>query len=197
MCPDQQILSLYLDGELPSPWKEKMDAHLASCQACRHRLEQYQKLSTVLEEDRTEALPETESRVWNRVISQIPTQVDRAANNYRIWRRSVSLPLPLAAAAAAVFAVVLFLAVQGRQYSSLQYPNSAQEQGLSYGIAASIGTDIENMPPMSDMNSVLQYLAKQESSDFVLIELPETRSFSSYGEPALLRAVDYQGRSSH
>jgi predicted anti-sigma-YlaC factor YlaD len=196
MCPDRQILSLYLDGELPSPWKEKLEAHLASCQECRNRLEQYQKLSSVLEGNRMVALPETESRVWNRMISQIPAQ-SGAASNYQIWRRSVSLPVPLAAAAAAVFAVVLFLAVQG-----LQYPNSAQEQGLSYGIAASIGTDIEDMysmsdmPPMSDMNSVLQYLSKQESSDYVLIELPESRSFSSYGEPALLRAADYQGRSS-
>ncbi|MDR0313483.1 MAG: zf-HC2 domain-containing protein [Treponema sp.] len=191
MCPDRQILSLYLDGELPSPWKEKMEAHLASCQECRNRLEQYQKLSTVLEKNRVEALPETESKVWNKVISQMPAHSDQAANNHQIWRRSVSLPVPLAAAAAAVFVAVLFLAVQG-----LQYPSNAPGQGLqSYGIAANMGAD-EDMFDMSDLNSVLLYLSRQESSDNVVIELPEARSFSSYGEPALLRAVDYQGRSS-
>jgi hypothetical protein len=102
------------------------------------------------------------------------------------------LPVPLAAAAAAVFVAVLFLAVQG-----LQYPNSASGQGLqSYGIASNTGTDIEDMFDMSDLNSVLLYLSRQESSDNVVIELPDARNFSSYGEPALLRAVDYQGRSS-
>jgi hypothetical protein len=193
MCPDRQILSLYLDGELPSPWKEKMEAHLASCQECRARLGQYQKLSAVLEEDRIKASPDVQSRVWSKIAAQKPAQYYPAANN-RIWRRSVSLPVPLAAAAAAVFAVVLFLAVQGMQFSGV---NSAPDQGYgAYSISASMD-DSEEMLSMSDMNSVLQYLSRQESSDFMFIDLPETRNFSSYGEPALLRASDYSRGRQH
>ncbi|GHU05470.1 hypothetical protein FACS1894147_11680 [Spirochaetia bacterium] len=48
MCPDRQILSLYHDDELPSPWKEKLESHVASCPACAARLAQYRDLSRVL-----------------------------------------------------------------------------------------------------------------------------------------------------
>jgi hypothetical protein len=185
MCPDRHILSLYLDGELPSPWKEKMEAHLASCQECRARLGQFQTLSAVLEEDRMEVPPDLQSRVWNKIATQ--THAHDVAKKRRIWNQNISLPVPLAAAAAAVFAVALFLAVQGTRFTG---PNSAPNQGASYGITASTG-DYEEIPTMSDMNSVLQYLSRQESSDFMFIDLPETRNFSSYGEPSFLRAADY------
>jgi anti-sigma factor RsiW len=45
MCPDRQILSVYLDEELPSPWKEKMEAHVSSCAECQAVLEKYQAVS--------------------------------------------------------------------------------------------------------------------------------------------------------
>jgi hypothetical protein len=194
MCPDRQILSLYHDGELPSPWKEKMEAHLASCQGCRSQLEQYQKLSMIMEGDRIEVLPETEQRVLDRIISQNQMQSYRTTGNPQIWKRNISLPIPLAAAAAAVFVVALLLAVQRGQY-----PASTPEQGFGpYGITATMGTGAEDMIPMADMNSVLQYLSRQEASDFLFIELPEeTRNFSSYGEPAFLKAADYPRRRSH
>ena len=30
-CPDKDLYSAYVDGELQSPWKEKIEAHLVSC----------------------------------------------------------------------------------------------------------------------------------------------------------------------
>jgi hypothetical protein len=169
-----------------------MEAHLASCQECRTQLGQYQKLSAVLEEDRMGASPELQTRIWNKIAAQSPVRDFRAGNNNRIWKRSVSLPVPLAAAAAAVFVVALFLAVQAMQYAGRT--TNPNQEFASYGITASIGADAEEMLTMSDMNSVLQYLSRQESSDFVFIDLPENRNFSSYGEPAFLRADDYSKR---
>ena len=34
MCPDRGLLSAYVDGEVPSPWKERLAAHLSECPSC-------------------------------------------------------------------------------------------------------------------------------------------------------------------
>lgn len=45
MCPDPQLLSVYYDGELPHPWKGKMESHLEQCPRCRQKLENFSLLS--------------------------------------------------------------------------------------------------------------------------------------------------------
>ena len=188
MCPDRQILSLYLDGELPSPWKEKMDTHLVSCEKCRSHLAQYQKLREIMQEDRVEFSLEMKNRAWDNIISGMPgdhakrKMVNPVREHQIFWNRRVSLPFPALAAAAAVFIIITFLAIQG-----IRSPQTDQE----FGIATGIGADVQEIIPVSDMDSVLQYLFAEAMSDFVVIRLPETRSFSSSGEPALIRAADY------
>lgn len=39
MCIDEQLLSAYLDGEAPEPYKTQVAEHLSYCSACRSRLE--------------------------------------------------------------------------------------------------------------------------------------------------------------
>ena len=34
MCPDRDLVSAYVDGEVPSPWRERLEEHLASCPNC-------------------------------------------------------------------------------------------------------------------------------------------------------------------
>ena len=188
MCPDRQILSLYFDGELPSPWKEKMDAHLVSCENCHSHLAQYHRLKEILEKDRIEASGELKNRVWDKTMGRPvhKKQFSPLRGNKVLWSRSVSMPFPAAVAAAAIFIIIALLAIQGRQS-----PRTEPE----LGIAASIGAEVQEIIPISDMDSVLQYLSVEAMSDFVVIRLPETRSFSSSGEPALLRAADYSRRS--
>jgi hypothetical protein len=43
----------------------------------------------------------------------------------------------------------------------------------------------------ADMNSFLQYLENEDSADFMIIRLPETRSFSNHGQPTIIKASDY------
>jgi len=35
MCPDETLLTAYVDDEVPSPWKERIEAHLDQCARCR------------------------------------------------------------------------------------------------------------------------------------------------------------------
>ena len=50
-CPDKDLYSAYVDGELQSPWKEKIEEHLVSCEKCRSVVDSYRKISLKLSED--------------------------------------------------------------------------------------------------------------------------------------------------
>jgi hypothetical protein len=41
------------------------------------------------------------------------------------------------------------------------------------------------------MESVLQYLGSNDTGDILILRLPESRNFASYGEPAIIKAADY------
>ncbi|MDR2257911.1 MAG: zf-HC2 domain-containing protein [Treponema sp.] len=199
MCPDHQMLSVYLDGELPSPWKEKMEKHLAFCASCRDRLESYGEISRHLK--RAEAAPaEAEAvpagtvfageaalegakdRVWLRLQN---LEAPRRRPGPAIWRRSVSIPLPAAAAAAVIFCIAL-AAVLFRQNTG-----TPQMQDMA---TAGVDLDVRGIMPVSDMHGVLQYLGDQDTGDIVILRLPESRSFMSSGEPTLLKAADLPAR---
>ena len=47
-CPDKDLYSAYVDGELQSPWKEKIEVHLVSCEKCRSVVDSYRKISLKL-----------------------------------------------------------------------------------------------------------------------------------------------------
>ena len=50
-CPDKDLYSAYVDGELESPWREKIEAHLASCEKCSVIVDSYKKMSLKLSEN--------------------------------------------------------------------------------------------------------------------------------------------------
>jgi anti-sigma factor RsiW len=50
MCPDRELLSAYFDGEVPSPWRERIARHLESCAACTRTLERYSGLAATLQD---------------------------------------------------------------------------------------------------------------------------------------------------
>ena len=45
MCIDSQMLSAYLDGELPEPYRTQVEEHLEHCAACRKHLEDMKALA--------------------------------------------------------------------------------------------------------------------------------------------------------
>lgn len=192
MCPDYHILSVYFDQELPSPWKEKMELHLISCPVCRARLERFRRCSEALQYPpgggRTPKLPVMEAakdRVWQR-MARLETEKWGWGQSHSLWQRTLSIPLPLAAAAAVLLIMAFFLTLT-RQPVGI--PPSQDT------VAASEMVDMQGFIPASDMHEVLQYLENQDMTDIVIIRLPETRSFSSSGEPTMLRAADYTRRN--
>jgi anti-sigma factor RsiW len=216
MCPDPQLLSIYMDGELPSPWKEKMEAHLAKCSVCKSNYDNFKKLQgyfkkdhnqrrTIVERGLTEdGKPEELNAAGEPEIKEHPlSEYDfiekskekvwrnlehRSRRHYSVWQRRLSVPLSAVAAAAAVVIVILtLLYVNGAFHRSI--PDSTSKTNF---ILAS-EEELPDLVPVADMNGVLQYLGV-DSSDTLIIKLPESRNFLRSGEPAIIRAADYQRR---
>ena len=185
MCPDRQIISLYVDGELPSPWDGKMKAHLESCEKCRSALAGYRSIKNHLSDDPEKALSEAQERVWQKLTA--PALVVFREPKKAIWSRNITLPIPVAAAAALVF--VAFFALVGIR--SLYRPTPILQEQIA---ASGIGLNDNGMVNIQDMAGVLQYLSGQDNGDFMVIRLPESRTFSRVGEPALINAADYSRR---
>jgi hypothetical protein len=175
MCPDRQILSVYFDNELCSPWKEKLEAHLENCPECRASLEAYRQTREAFLADKL-PVGKAQSRVWEQFSPLEPLKVVKQS----IWSRSLRIPVPVAAAAGLVLAAAMTLLV------ALRPAPSADSQ------LADMGMDVQGMLPVSDMASLLQYLGGDSSPDMVIITLPET-TFRSAGEPKIIRAADYSG----
>lgn len=185
MCPDRQLLSVYFDGELPSPWKEKLETHLEACAACSARLRAYRGGSSTLRAGAPspEAVEAARGRAWRSVAA-----VDRLPRSVRgPVLRPLAVPVP--AAAAALLAVAVGSALVGG-------PVVAALGGNGGKAVARIDTEMTEALPVADMGGVMRYLESQESpADIVIIRLPEAKSFSSFGEPTLVRAADYHRSS--
>jgi len=185
-CPDRQLLSVYFDGEMPSPWKEKMESHIAECPHCAKKLEEYKNIFSCFTDDDETEIKAARERVWQnlgidaaaekipvRRVPAIPRIVRHA------WQRRVSIPLP-AAAAIAVALIALALLWMQRTPETQNMTLASETEFESPGII-----------PVSDMESVLQYLGGRDNGDVIILRLPESRNFVNYSEPAIIRAADY------
>lgn len=192
MCPDPEILSVFLDNELPSPWKERLEAHLVSCEPCRAHLAALQGISRVMHEEAASSdlvAKAAYARIRER-IEQAPASSAREKGargmtislpDFSRFARPVSIPFPVVAAAAAVFALMALLVMRPFSRSESSLPRIAAQE--------------ETIPTM-DIPAILRYLEEREGSDGVMvIQLPESGSFVPMGEPTLIKAADYRGGS--
>ncbi|MDR0567608.1 MAG: zf-HC2 domain-containing protein [Spirochaetaceae bacterium] len=177
MCPDNHIISVYFDGELPSPWKEKLETHLEECPRCRAELEGFKRCSQILQADTSDAEGAKE-RIWQKMRPLYAGNRPRR----RLWGRTIAVPLPAAAIAAGICAALILAAVRPAPAG----PPPAQDAISGAGMM-----DLQGILPVSNMNDVLQYLGDKDTTDIVIIHLPESRSFSTAGEPTIIKASDY------
>jgi len=205
MCPDPQLLSIYVDGELPSPWKEKMEAHLKGCSVCNEKLKNFKHLHELFKKDNTvrrtyvervvdeaeeertyteEEMRETKDRIWKRIESKRKVRSN-------VWRRRLSIPVPVAAAAAVI--LVLFAGIWVNRQTVIQNELARQAESINK-VNFILASEEEELPVINpaaaDLNGVLQYLGG-DGTEIIIIQLPE-RNFQRSGEPAIIRAADYQ-----
>jgi len=192
MCPKRQIISLYYDGEVPSPWKEKMKAHLDSCPKCRAILSEYGYLGEHLSGAQAEAITEAQGRVWKKLTAPellspgIEARGIVSRTKTRNWR-NITLPLPVAAAAVLVM-ITSFTLLGVNSFNRPPVQN--------HMTPASIAVDDQRIVPVNDISGIIQYLSSQGIGDFMVIRLPaESPNFSRTGEPVLINAAHYSRRN--
>jgi len=205
MCPEPQLLSIYVDGELPSPWDEKLELHLKECPACSKKAENFKRLHELFNKDSSaKKIDEAEiqaskEKVWHNIEAKWRNAPHDTTLHFtprpRVWQRRISISLPVAAAAAIVIALVtMFISNSGRILNNGLAAKKANfnEEKTNFSIAAE--EEIPGIiPAAADLNGVLQYLGA-DGSDIIILRLPESKNFSRSGEPAIIRAADYSRR---
>lgn len=213
MCPEPQILSIYMDGELPSPWKEKMETHLTECSSCKQKFNNFKQMQELFKKDNQkqtvaegdaseqELMEMAKERVWRNLESgrrfqprSKTSSTGRFAQKSRsLMYRRFSIPIPAAAAAAIAIALITALWVRGTPANNNNYAATPviQEERTEF-ILASEQQMPGIIPPTADINSVLQYLVS-DRPDIIILQLPENSNFSRYGEPVMVRAADLPG----
>jgi len=213
MCPEPQMISIYMDGELPSPWKEKLEAHLSECSLCSEKLESFKMMHKLFFKDLSqgqnenaadEFAKEAKERVWQQLetsrtgnirSARIYGQSRLTGRNYNVWKHKLSVPIPAIAAAAAIIVLITVLIVNsnsggGNNNGFAYIPVLESPSNVSTNLILAGEEQIPGIVPTSDINSVLQYLGV-DNPEIIIIKLPETGHFSRYGEPAILKAADH------
>lgn len=106
-CPDSSLISVYLDDELPEPYKARFEAHLASCSHCSEKLSKARKLRSLLRADADSMLLSDEEMEagFERLQARMTYHhVTKKSDN--VFKFAIKRIAP-AIAAAAVFAVIL------------------------------------------------------------------------------------------
>jgi len=187
MCPDKETLSAYLDGEIELPWRERLGKHIKECPACQEYLDSLRQLSGRLRADpEPDAGPSLE-RLKHRLAARAAYP---ASGRPPIWRRRITLPLPLAAG---VGLVILCLAV-GLFAAALNLKSSVPRMSikkLPYG-----ATEVEVAAPIEDLEKLLKSLDQPAFTEEIIFTLPEDSRFIMAGEPRMLRAEDIPGSRS-
>lgn len=131
MCLDDSLLSAYVDGEVPSPWDERMKSHLSACAACRAKAAAYVRLKERLAGDETGA----ETLVFAQANARIAASLDFSGSRARgareslhgfiakFWSRQITMSMPIAAVGAVLILLSAGLAIGGMR-SYMRAPSS-------------------------------------------------------------------------
>jgi anti-sigma factor RsiW len=179
MCPDRQILSAYLDGEVQAPWAAVVEQHIEGCEDCRRalgRMEEGRRI--LLSED-----PPNWRAPMERVHMRLLAQSGRHRFAIPFWKRSLSVPLPLAAIVATL---VLLLAV------SLTVALLRSNIGLvRITKAPAGGTEIQIAAPVGNLETLLKSIDTQSSSEYDVITLPKKFHLMPVGEPLMGKEAEF------
>jgi len=185
MCPDRDLISAYADGEVLSPWKERLEDHLAACPGCAAVAARYGELGERLRGSaaaREEAAAESFALARGRqrldaLLDSMPAPL--APRPRRAIGRYISLPLPIAAAAA-----VLVLALGGAT-ALLALKPSARGAAIQ-SVAA--GEILPGKALPASMDELLRYLDSGDGQVTLTINLPTSAAYGNAGKPVIMRS---------
>lgn len=180
MCPDKEILSAYLDGEIPSPWNEKISEHLTVCGDCALHLKELEAVSYRVKASDTLSESDIQSGK-ERIFMEILSSRGGERRYNRFWHRQVAVPLPLLAAAAVILVLFMGLGL---------FPGGEGETAV---LAENSGIDYLKVKLTDDkLDNLAELLKNRDAQVQVFIELPPVSRFDTGMEPQFIKAADYQ-----
>jgi hypothetical protein len=183
-CPKPDLLSAYFDGEIESPWSERIKEHIETCPRCRLTLAQLGSLRQVLLADKEPPVegPLERTREW--LLSSRALRLRQRRRT--LWRRRISMPVPAIAAMLVVLVgmggLLIFLSTRPNfPFMSIK----RQPSGV---------TEVQVAAPIEDLEQLLKSLDQETGNQQIIITLPEDTEFLQFGEPRMLRADEYSRR---
>jgi len=190
MCPEDKLLSAFYDGEVTSPWKEKIEGHLKVCDKCRLVVGNFSSQSDFLQSDSEPEVTTSFNDIQKLIRHKNNTS--RGVFDFTPLKKPI---FPIAAAAAAVLAFFLGFGLSGNPGPGASY--SEMPLAVSDGWSVPPG----NLTiPGENMESMKSLINPSDSSMFnqeTSLILPGDLSLAFHGDPQLLKSASYAGGSSH
>ena len=166
-CPDSDLFSAYVDGEVPSPWKEKLEVHLETCKECNDRAERYLRLRQLVIRSGSEpALDLDES--YARLVQRRSERLAAKQTGHFSWiHDSIRLPVP-AMAALFLFALMIpaLFSFRAGMNSTRQTPVFASSESGLTNLAVHHGDQLRL--PVSDAALISSdFPARSQSDNFL------------------------------
>ena len=150
---------------------------METCSSCATYIAGLQSLHSAFATD-ADSLESAASHARTRVYDGV---ILGANSRAPVWTRRLSIPVPVAAAAALAFSILaLALAMTGARNSELRM---AVQSAVAPTSVASSGPA---------MDSIFEFLARQEGGVNITISLPSGTFAGAPGEPFIVREVDYK-----
>lgn len=169
-CPHKDLLSAYIDDELPSPWKETVAQHMQQCSTCKQIYNTYSAVHRVMQETSADRAFDA-AAFYAKVLVTRNSVLQKKANKqrerrivtavHRFFSSSVRIPVPIAAAAVLLFVfapLMVFFQAERDGYAAASdhtpftpiLPISIEQQRLAgevdYGITHTDGVQGTAMP---------------------------------------------------
>ena len=182
-CPNPDLLSAFFDGEVQSPWSERIQQHIGECTHCRRALQKLESLQGVLRADEEPSFQEAQRRTRERLSSIRPARRRRAR---RFWRTRIVVPLPAMAA--------MLLVLLGMGTILLLFATRPNFPFMSIRRQPSGITEVQVAAPIEDLEQLLKSLDQEPGNQQIVITLPDDTEFLQFGEPEMVRAEEYSRR---
>ncbi|MCR4741710.1 MAG: zf-HC2 domain-containing protein [Treponema sp.] len=148
-CPTKDLLSVYLDNELPEIYKAEYEAHIKSCPKCSQELEKLKALRGLFQADAKAITPDSHylDQSYERLMikmkySKVASSSKKIISSNKFNFNKITY-VATAIAAAAVFALVIPLGLKlGSNSTSSAPANIASIPSLSSNIASDYTNNI-------------------------------------------------------
>ncbi|GAB1432866.1 hypothetical protein MASR2M29_14910 [Spirochaetota bacterium] len=177
MCPNHELLSAWLDDEIPSPWKENMARHIEGCKSCEAVVAKLMSVREAFAADAAD-LDAISDKAKNRTYEKLEYRLHKPFGSNRAIKR-LYIPIPMAMAAILAIAVLGFALLASQRRNSELRMAVLMAQEASSLVSSGLGIE-----------TVIDFVSRQNGAVNININLPSDVFGSARGEPVIIKEAD-------